>query len=940
MPILATTVTRTNLCPDPSGAGGASSPAWALSSGTTWQSSGGNLNPTHWQIIGSAVSASTNYLSTASGQPMAVTPGQVITISCSAKRSIGASNLRLIAESSYGTVITGGDATLTLTGAYATYSLTFTVPAGITTLFLFAAIACVTVGDSIVVGDFLVEPAATAGTYFDGDSLNAAWSGTVHDSSSTLMVVSQNPNLPVLEVEAWTGVSPTLTLLTDRAKAFKIARGRQYELDQDQAATGKLTLNNSDGQVTGGTNGCTPITSARVRARWNGITYPVWTGLIRSWPQQDDTPAAAWSEAELTDTFEPLANHPFGSLIQETIRSQAAPDLWYPMNESASSTSIGGLIPGNPVGVNVAYKGGGGVTVLTPGTTSVFAGTSETVMGQANGSAAASLQMNQYQIAGPQNPSGYTLPMTAPWSVGMLIRCTAGVTTIFQAFDATGKILAGVIMDYGAAAFQFYYRDAAGTAQDIGFYTTKAAMASGGYLHFGHDGTNAFMWLYGINPDGSIYSSSQVTAVSQGVQSSKWVAWGGVFGPAGTLTTTNQCDYQMCHATIWTTKPPTPNGPAIQAIATAGLNAAYSKPPKTVVGTLAAFAGIATVTGDPSDGQPLGQTRDLNKTSALDAIRQVTLDYLGRILMSKDGSLTWQSVHHGMGKPTQWTLGGQSGEYPYTGAPHFDYDPSYVFNDVQVQRPDNHGVQQQAQSTKAVMRATDTTSQAAYFQRVLQVDSNVKADPDALAIAQYLLARYKNPSMRVQTVKFEPSANPALWPFVLGAELGDTITLNHRALNRPTISLTLAIQQISHDVDAAAGTWVTSMELAPWRSDWALAAMHTTINGTFGARVTSLQIKPLPDAAINSAEQSLGVGTTITLGQGTANEETLTIASVTSLPTANAVNYTSIAVGFTAPTAHPHNPGEVACDPLPAGFTDPTTWDPFSILDHTTVVSI
>lgn len=812
------------------------------------------------------------------------------------------------------------------------------------------------VGDTFQMTACVIESAVKVPTldpygappFFDGDSLNAMWLGTVHNSASTLMVVSQNAALPVLEVEAWPGVSPTITgvpttqgtRLTDRAKAFKIARGRQYELDQDQAATGNLTLNNNDGQVTGGTNGCTPITSARVRARWNGTTYPVWTGLIRSWPQQDDTPAAAWSDAELTDTFEPLANHPFGPLIYETIHSQAAPDLWYPMNESASSTSIGGVIPGNPLGVRVAYKGGAGATPLLPGATSVFAGTSETVMAQGNATDAASLAMNQYQIAGPQNPSGYSLPMTSPWSVGMLVRCTAGSTTIFQALDAAGKILAGVIMDYSSAAFQFYYRDASGTAQDVAFYTTRTAMASGGYLHFGHDGTNAFMWLYGINPDGSIYSSSHVTPVSQCTQASQWVAWGGLFTSSSSLTASNQCDYQMCHATIWTTSPPVPNGAAIQAIATAGLNAAYSNPSKTVVSTLASFAGIPTVVGDPTDGQPLGQIRDLNKTSVLDAIRQVTLDYLGRIFMSKDGSLTWQSVHHAMGKPVQWALGGHPGEQPYTGAPHFNYDPTYVYNDVTVQRPDNHGVDQQAQSTKAIMRVTDTASQAAYFQRVLQIDSNVRADADALAIAQYLLARYKQPAMRVQTVRFEPHANPALWPFILGSELGDTITLNHRALNRPAISLTLAIQQISHDVDATAGTWVTSMELAPWSSDWALAAMHTTVSAATAAGSQYVYLSPLPDSATNPAEASLGLGTTMTLSKGTANEETLTISAVYSQPTNHATNYTQIQVWFTANTAHPHAVGEVCCDPLPTGVTDPTTWDPFSVLDSTTVVSI
>jgi hypothetical protein len=508
----------------------------------------------------------------------------------------------------------------------------------------------------------------------------------------------------------------------------------------------------------------------------------------------------------------------------------------------------------------------------------------------------------------------------------VFVRVTAGESVVWSALDTDGSVMAA--LSVSPTKVTGYQRMGGPGAAMLTAPCVTAAAVNGCYVHLGHDGTNAFVYVYGVTSDGTLYAVAANGGEPITTGTSRWVAWGCAFN-SSTIFNSSNADMELCHGTIWTTSPPAPYTNPLISIATTGLNAIYSYLPKDVVRYLAEFAGM-TASGDPSDGEVLGQVRDTNQSSALDAIRQATLDYLGRVFMDRSGTLTWQSVHHGMGKSTQWTFGGHAGEQPYSGAPAFDFDPTYVYNDVQLTRPDNRGVNQQVTTTKAVVRVADQPSQDAYFRRVLQIDSNVKTDGDALSVAQYLLNRYRQPKKRVRTVQFEPSANPALWPFVLGAELGDTVTLNHRALGRPDVVLTLSVQKISHDIDAAAGTWVTQMELAPWSSDWALAAMHTTVKASVAAGVSSITLNPLPDSATNSAEQSLGVGTTITLSPGTANAETVTIASVASTPTANAAGYTGITLGLTAPTAHPHT----------TGVTDPTTWDPFSVLDSTAVLSI
>jgi hypothetical protein len=669
---------------------------------------------------------------------------------------------------------------------------------------------------------------------------------------------------------------------------------------------------------------------------WNGITYPVWTGLIRSWPREDKDPSVAWSEVELTDTFEPLANREFGSIMQEEIQRQTTPDAWYPMNEPESSTSLGSLVSGGPPAVLVNMKVGG--IPFAPGGESVFAGTSDTVLTLAN-STGATGKASQYQVVGPQNPSGYSMPFGQPWGVGVFVRMTAGSSVVWSALDRDGSVMAALKVDAGAQQIVGYERMGGPGASYLTMTIATGAMTNGCYLHIGHDGTNGYLYVFGITSTGSLYAQAASSAQPITTGASTWVAWGCAF-KSDTIYYSSNADLQMCHGTIWTTSPPTPYTNPIIGIATAGLNAFAGYKGKDQIGFLAEWAGVAPVGGDALDGQPLGQVRDTDGSSALDALRAITGDYLGRIFMGKDGTLVWQSVHHGMTSPITWTLGGQSGEQPYTGSPGFDFDPTYVYNDVQVQRPDTRGVAQQATATKALARSVDTVSAGEYFQRVLQVDSNVQGDADAAALASYLLHGYAQPDMRVRTVRFDPSANPSLWPFILGAELGDTVVLTHRAIGRPDLQVTLSIQSIDHEVDAQDGSWVTDMELSPWTRDWVLGAMHTTVVATVAAGVTSVSLAPLPDSAANPAEASLGVGTTLTLSPGTANAETVTIASVVSAPTPGAVNYTSITVGLTAPTTKPHTAGDVACDPLPSGVTDPTTWDAWSVLGSTTRLSI
>lgn len=802
------------------------------------------------------------------------------------------------------------------------------------------------------VGKWLLEVGSTVGSWFSGDTINAYWTGTAYASTSTLMVLSSNPNLPVIDVRAWLGANPAVqgvptsapSLLTDRARKFTIERGRQYELAQDEAATGTLVLDDNDGKLSNGANGTLPMVSGQVRAAWGGVIYPIWTGYYRSWPEDELDPAQALVNAELTDGFEVLAQSDLRSLVTEEIALVTpTPVYHYPFTEPEGSTTVGNVVDGTsyPVAVLSSFPGGG--TNLAPGAAAFLPGETKSGLGAAWATGAVG-KASHYQMYGPANADGQPLDLSAPWVVALFVRCTAGSTQVWAAESWQQQVIASITVDANATGTITVTAPVGAGNAAAGWTVTDANLkTSGCFVAYGWDGTTYFVNVYSATPTLGLVSNETnhtTTYVVPPVSYSSWLSW----GPSFDLNSVNgaqQGDLSMSHGITWmgSGQVPVYNDGKLSGIATAGLTGLASKTPEVQAARPLAYAGMTLSAGgfDPLNGTDpalLWSMRDQSGSNALDSARTVAGDGLGRLFMSKAGVPTYLNRHHGFGVPIQWTIGGGAGEYPYSGKPQWDNDPTKIFNVAEVSRV---GATGPAASSQALARYVNPTSRQRFFRRVLPVSSNLVADSDAQNLAGYFATKYANPARRVRSLMFEPSSNSALWPFVLGVELGDTVRINHRTVSRGTFTQTLQVEKITHEVDAAAGTWRTTMEFSPWTQDWVLAAMHTTVKTSILAGVNSVSLNPLPDSATNPAEASLGVGTTIQLSPGTANSEVLTILSVASAPTPGATGYTSMTVTFTANTTKAHTAGDYACDPLPSGFTDPTTWDAYSVIDSVTL---
>lgn len=113
--------------------------------------------------------------------------------------------------------------------------------------------------------------------------------------------------------------------------------------------------------------------------------------------------------------------------------------------------------------------------------------------------------------------------------------------------------------------------------------------------------------------------------------------------------------------------------------------------------------------------------------------------------------------------------------------------------------------------------ATNAASTASYYKRTLDWpaggDYLVSSQVTALSAAQYLLAAYKSPVLRVPEVVTIPAGATANWPTVLALELSDRVTLNHVEPSGNTILQAKFVEGVSHDVTFERD-WSTSYTLS------------------------------------------------------------------------------------------------------------------------------
>jgi hypothetical protein len=223
---------------------------------------------------------------------------------------------------------------------------------------------------------------------------------------------------------------------------------------------------------------------------------------------------------------------------------------------------------------------------------------------------------------------------------------------------------------------------------------------------------------------------------------------------------------------------------------------------ETRIGNVLDDLGWPAADRDLDTGQTtLPATGALSAVNAMDHLWNVQDAERGVIFIAGDGHVQFHSRTHRLVNEyaSAATFGDDAGESMYVDLLP-SLDDSYIFNDVRMTR--TGGTEQSA---------SDATSQDAYGKRThSQADLLLTSDTEALSMAQYLVSRYKAPSMRASSITVLPDKAPAdLFPKALGYDISKRITLR---LNHAYINEDYHIEGVQHDY-VAGGAWETRWQL-------------------------------------------------------------------------------------------------------------------------------
>lgn len=304
-------------------------------------------------------------------------------------------------------------------------------------------------------------------------------------------------------------------------------------------------------------------------------------------------------------------------------------------------------------------------------------------------------------------------------------------------------------------------------------------------------------------------------------------------------------------------------------------------------------------TGSTTNMRPCN---DINGQDALTCLQDVVNTESGRHFIDVNGAVTFQSRYRSFSTTTPvWTFGENqaAGEIPYLNLA-FDYDPTHVSNSVAVTQT----------FTNTIYSVPDATSEQKYGVRSLTRNTQTVDSAEAQQQAYFLLSRYKDPHMRVQTLSIDVGANPALFASVLKFELGQYIAINRRSVSgASTITAYGYIEQIAHTGDDAS-KWIVDLQISPVlnSSPYALfTALKTTLNLAASSGTNVITVNALPDAATNPVRSELTGGQQLIIGSG-STQETVTIA--TGGVQNQAAGYTTAQLTLTANLTQSHLAGE------------------------------
>ncbi|MGA5819736.1 hypothetical protein ACPC54_17985 [Kitasatospora sp. NPDC094028] len=649
-----------------------------------------------------------------------------------------------------------------------------------------------------------------------------------------------------------------------------------------------------------------------------GVWYPLYGGFIERWPQSWTDPKYALVSPVATDAFAALSQLTLQDALSQEITARGLRFLYAlsdPQGSTVASDSTGQCPPAivtNSRGGAAAFAFGTQVTSASPGGAYTGAhGTACTITGQYPGSnflgGLTYLSLSQGGVTGPANPSEWVRMIAFRWTGGTITQaaniwvCQDGRTdpaanshtTLY--LDPTG-VLKFTLASPTTNAGTFTTTPAVNVADGNWHLAVFGYSASSGYVVLSVDGApTAFFGAPSTAGPTGLISDVIGGYVDPRQGNTAYYAWGGDLAFAAEFA-------PSFAASI--------DSPAITTMYNAWRSALAGESTDTRYNRVLYWAGY-------QGGKAIqtGRTTAMGPASAgtaLQVLQDIVTTEGGNHYIDRAGNVVFKarSDRYNAGASV-YTFGDGPGEYPYEPGVGFDYDLTRVANIVST-----------TQSGGQTFTAKDSTSIGQYFPRTSSRTINSQSALEVQDAANYLLSRYRQPAVRVTAITLNPAANPALWPVCLSLELGMRVTVNRRRADGSLISLPCFVENIQTDMAKDTARWVLQLSPVDTTPYGLFASFHTTLNTIPAAGATTVTINAGADTA-NPAAAQIGGGQQLVLGLGAANQETVTVQSVG----ATTAGWTTAVLTLAAATTKAHAAGDTVCEPLPAGITDPTTWD-------------
>lgn len=613
---------------------------------------------------------------------------------------------------------------------------------------------------------------------------------------------------PVLIIEIGFGFAAlaepvTWTDVTNWVSSFSIRRGRQHELGRFEAGTATIALSNRDGRFSPFNTSSpynpnvVPKVPVRIRAIYNGLTWPVFRGHIESWPvkwpsanDSDVTVAAVDATKALNAKRAQEMNTAYPAAVQAL-----APYLYWRLNDPPGSTTA-------------ADSSGNARTGTVFQQTPVVAQGSRPFQFGVAGAIAASTAsgMDCGSQAGEVYYAPASINISTMTAEAWVKASTPALGTIFAFINGAGDRALSLTLNSDGTLNFFSTSPGAPTNQI--FFTGVRSIVDGQWHHVvaAMSPTIAAIYIDGLQDKSSGITSG---AGPMALTGQTFFEVGGA-GGAG-VPVPNATQFQVQEVAIYLATVVQGNldhfglgaRPREAEISGARITA--------LLNAIGWPAGLAAI--DAGNSPLQAATNSLITQSVLANMQMISDTEAGQLFVDAAGRITFYNRNHTQTVPLSSVaiILGDSGtalEEPYLlDSIDLQYDDLDVYNEVAV-TPNGQGTQ----------IASDSGSQTTNGKITLPVPTINYSLTEAASRATANLTRYKAPLQRVRSVSFTPMSDPnVLFPAALGFELLTRVELRRRPMDGAgsTFDQIALIEGIQHTVNAQDGSWKTTWSLSP-----------------------------------------------------------------------------------------------------------------------------